>query len=502
MNVSEINIDYKNFNKFLFKFLFINVLLNFFFFYIDVDIYISLIFYSISIIISLIFFCKIYKSYIFCFFAQILTLFLLNLTYLNFILSVIINNIFLSNDFNTIIKFYFYCDLKTYFFANFYLCLFLIMLNFFNSFIKLDLIKELVDKIKSQNLRVDKKKNFRLIIICLIIEFIYFFSGTLGSQVSGAFILNDKSDSATWFTHFYYFLTTFHLLLNLIYIKNKNKGFFDKAFLIFSFLSNFIFYGFFMRRMAVQFMFLAIIIYFMLTELKIKKVRFFIINVLFISLLFQFTNFLQFIRVSEVDSVGESQNLKEIVIEGKIFDYFTNNDIRKEAKDISINNISLRLLNNHELATIFFYEKYSKNKFLNGELLKNNIIKSIPQIIFPNKENYLTSDLLISSITDSPLYDTDTVDSFQSYSYIDFGFFGLIVYPALIVLMFLLFYQLMNINYLNSVSTIFILILFLPMYSIRIAEIGISDWFVLIRNIVIFILIFNFLLITNDNKAT
>ena len=73
---------------------------------------------------------------------------------------------------------------------------------------------------------------------------------------------------------------------------------------------------------------------------------------------------------------------------------------------------------------LFFYEKYSKNKFLNGELLKNNIIKSIPQIIFPNKENYLTSDLLISSITDSPLYDTDTVDSFQSYSYIDFGFFG------------------------------------------------------------------------------
>ena len=54
-----------------------------------------------------------------------------------------------------------------------------------------------------------------------------------------------------------------------------------------------------------------------------------------------------------MDSVGESQNLKEIVIEGKIFDYFTNNDIRKKAKDISINNISLRLLNNHELTTIF-----------------------------------------------------------------------------------------------------------------------------------------------------
>ena len=45
MNVSEINIDYKNFNKFLFKFLFINVLLNFF--YIDVDYiyFINILFY-------------------------------------------------------------------------------------------------------------------------------------------------------------------------------------------------------------------------------------------------------------------------------------------------------------------------------------------------------------------------------------------------------------------------------------------------------------------------
>ena len=72
-----------------------------------------------------------------------------------------------------------------------------------------------------------------------------------------------------------------------------------------------------MRRMAVQFMFLAIIIYFMLTELKIKKVRFFIINVLFISLLFQFTNFLQFIRVSEVDSVGKAKILRKLLLKEK-----------------------------------------------------------------------------------------------------------------------------------------------------------------------------------------
>ncbi len=500
MNLSEVSVDYKNFNEFLYKLLSVNILFNLFFFYTEINIYISLIFYSFSIFLSLIFFSKIYKNYIFCFFAQILILFFLNLTYLNFILSVIINNFFLKNDFNTLIKFNFYCDLKTYFFANVYLCLFLIMINYFNSFIKLDLIKKLVDRIKSQNLRLDKKKNFILIIFCMIVEFTYFFSGTLGSQVSGAFILGDKNDSATWFTHFYYFLVTFHLLLNLLYIKNKNKSFFDKTFLVFSFLANFIFYGFFMRRMAVQFMFLAIITFFILSEVKIRKIRFFVINVLLISLLFQFTNFLQLIRVSEVYSVGKSQNLKEIVLEGKILDYFTNEDIRKTAQDISIKNFSIRLLNNHELATIFFYEKNSKKKYLNGELLRNNIIETIPQIIFPGKINYPTSDLLISSITNSPLYDMDTVDSFHSYSYIDFGFFGLIIYPALIVLMLLFFYYLMNINYLNNITVIFVMILFLPMYSLRITEINISDWFVIIRNIILFILIFNFLLRSNANE--
>ena len=500
MNLSEVSVDYKNFNEFLYKLLSVNILFNLFFFYTEINIYISLIFYSFSIFLSLIFFSKIYKNYIFCFFAQILILFFLNLTYLNFILSVIINNFFLKNDFNILIKFNFYCDLKTYFFANVYLCLFLIMINYFNSFIKLDLIKKLVDRIKSQNLRLDKKKNFILIIFCMIVEFTYFFSGTLGSQVSGAFILGDKNDSATWFTHFYYFLVTFHLLLNLLYIKNKNKSFFDKTFLVFSFLANFIFYGFFMRRMAVQFMFLAIITFFILSEVKIRKIRFFVINVLLISILFQFTNFLQLIRVSEVYSVGKSQNLKEIVLEGKILDYFTNEDIRKTAQDISIKNFSIRLLNNHELATIFFYEKNSKKKYLNGELLRNNIIETIPQIIFPGKINYPTSDLLISSITNSPLYDMDTVDSFHSYSYIDFGFFGLIIYPALIVLMLLFFYYLMNINYLNNITVIFVMILFLPMYSLRITEINISDWFVIIRNIILFILIFNFLLRSNANE--
>ena len=43
---------------------------------------------------------------------------------------------------------------------------------------------------------------------------------------------------------------------------------------------------------------------------------------------------------------------------------------------------------------------------------------------------------------------------------------------------------------------LFIIMLFLPMYSLRITETDLNDWFVLIRNIIIFILVFNLILTT------
>ena len=489
-----------NLNSFLFKYFLSNILINFFF-YLYPNVLLPLIIYTLLFFFSLIYISKIYKNYIFCFFAHILALFLINLTYLNFILSVIINHLFSDQDFNSLMLFNFYCDLKSYFLANIYLTIFsFLIVVFFNLFIKFDFIESTINKIEFDNLKISKKKNFFLICVCLIIESIYLFSGTLGSQVSGSFILDDKNDSATWFTHFYYFIVTFHLLLNLLFLKNKSNNFSSKTFILFSFIANFIFYGFFMRRMAVQFIFIAIIIYFMLSEIKIKKIKFFIINVILISILFQFTNFLQLIRTSEMYSVQENQNLKEIILEGRIFEYFTNQDMRNEAQEISMKNFSKRLFSNHELATIFYFEKNTEKKFLNGQLIINNIIRTIPQVIFPGKINYLSSDLLISSITDSPLYRTDTIDSLHSYSYIDFNLMGLIIYPLMITLMFYFFYRIINSKFINSFSALFIIMLFLPMYTLRVAEINLNDWFVLIRNIIIFILVFNSILTISDNK--
>ena len=50
--------------------------------------------------------------------------------------------------------------------------------------------------------------------------------------------------------------------------------------------------------------------------------------------------------------------------------------------------------------------------FSKGQLLLNHFIRAIPSIIFPNKHNYPIAEPLISTITDSPLFLADTVDSF------------------------------------------------------------------------------------------
>ena len=239
----------------------------------------------------------------------------------------------------------------------------------------------------------------------------------------------------------------------------------------------------------------------MISGTKIVRIKFFITNIILISLLLQFTNFLQIIRTSEVYGIQKDQNLKEIITEGKIFEYFTNNDIRKTASQVSIANISTRLFTNHELATIFYYKNTTGSNFLYGKLIRNNLIRSIPNILFPGKSKYKTTELLISTVTDSPLYDIDTVDSLQSYSYVDFGLFGLIIYPFFLILIFVLIYCLINLKFINSLTGLMILMLLLPEFSLRVPETDINDTFVIIRNIFIFILLFNYLLASKKNNV-
>ena len=136
--------------------------------------------------------------------------------------------------------------------------------------------------------------------------------------MTGAFIIDDPNDQATWYTHFYYFLVTFHLLLNLLLLKNKEKNSFGKKFLFISFFLNFVFTVSFYDVWQCNFILCNNYLLYDV-RYKNKKTSFFIISLLLVSVVFQFTNFLQSIRSSEIYSIQNNQSMIEIVKEGTMF---------------------------------------------------------------------------------------------------------------------------------------------------------------------------------------
>ena len=82
----------------------------------------------------------------------------------------------------------------------------------------------------------------------------------------------------------------------------------------------------------------------------------------------------------------------------------------------------------------------------------------------------------------------------QSGSYADFGLFGLVIYPIVINLLFLIIYIVITSKRTLNLTAIYILTIFMPYISIRIIEMSMSIYMVLIRDLILFTLLFNLLL--------
>ena len=118
----------------------------------------------------------------------------------------------------------------------------------------------------------------------------------------------------------------------------------------------------------------------------------------------------------------------------------------------------------------------------------------IPAVIYPDKNKLIAGESLIMKITDSPLYRLDTVDSLHSYSYADLGFLGLVIYPIVVNIVFFVIYKIISIKKILSVSSVYIVAILCPLITIRAIEGTFIDWFIIMRNIILFIFLFNFLL--------
>ena len=279
-------------------------------------------------------------------------------------------------------------------------------------------------------------------------------------------------------------------------MKKKKLTLFFLIFLTTSVLLNFIFFSIFERRAIIIFFIINLFIYFIFNNQKFITIKKFLIYFVVLIIIGQSWTFLGGIRSQNILAGDEGLPLKEIIKEGKIFSIYTDEYIKKSGRDDTIKNLSTRLIHNTELATIFYYNSFEKNRFLYGKLIFNYIIAATPNILYSNKQSSIYGkggEELISTVTSSPQYLKDAINSIHASSYIDFGLFGLILYPIMINLLILIIYKIITYQKLSKLSGIFIISLFIPLVSIRILETSPAGWLILIRNTLLFIIIFNYL---------
>ena len=137
--MQEKNLNLSNFidslDSFLVRFVLINFLLNILLFYFPDENLATFIYITVEIFFFMKIF-KIYKNIVPILFPQMLVMFLVNLTYLNFIIAYFLNNFIFNTSIENIFQYDFYCSTKTYFLANSYLLLFGLSVLIFNKTLK------------------------------------------------------------------------------------------------------------------------------------------------------------------------------------------------------------------------------------------------------------------------------------------------------------------------------------------------------------------------------
>ena len=145
-------------------------------------------------------------------------------------------------------------------------------------------------------------------------------------------------------------------------------------------------------------------------------------------------------------------------------------------------NLASRPLVAQPLAKCMALPSEHKN-FLLGENLFNSAVWAIPRFIFPDKVRYpIQEDLLYANF---PVGTEDTADSPYLYAYADFGYAGIIIYPALLAGFWMSILLLARLPHVSSLGVIVIMAVWIPNFTLNLGESGMTNWYAMLRNTVL-----------------
>lgn len=158
---------------------------------------------------------------------------------------------------------------------------------------------------------------------------------------------------------------------------------------------------------------------------------------------------------------------------------FTSNaQFQVEEQARSTKNISTRPLVSVPLAHCMQALPGNKD-FTMGEHILNSIVWIIPGPIFPNKTEYPIQEALLYK--HFKIGDTDTSDSLYLYAYTEFGWAGFIIYPALLLALWLLVCRMLRTVKSSVLCSMIILTNFFQLFIFNIAEGSITMWLTVFR---------------------
>lgn len=128
-------------------------------------------------------------------------------------------------------------------------------------------------------------------------------------------------------------------------------------------------------------------------------------------------------------------------------------------------------------------------RYLNGQYLVNSIAWTIPRALFPNKVDVENAEVLMASHGIIASF-SDVADSLYFAGYIDFGWFGLIIYPFLVYM--IAFSILWMCEILGPAFSLIALSAATYMFTFGMGESSVTGWLVLPRNTFLLFLVFPF----------
>lgn len=389
---------------------------------------------------------------------------------------------------------------SNYALAIFYVCVFSTVIAYLGS-LKIVNEKEKIVCNSLLQLRDMPIINLRYILTVLtVIDIVLIFTGVIGQRsiiIEG----NEEGQQSLWIV-LYDSVMPAQIIFNslLLYRLQKDESnFFNWIILVLSIL--FLSYVYFTKgRSAFVFSITAFgYWYYFFLGGKPKVIRLVIIILVLYPIISQILLFSNFIR--GVNGFSDWQSRSAIELLPEAWERFSSStSLLKEEEASTTSNLASRPLVTIPLALCIQYPEERKS-FTLGEDIKNSFIWVIPSAIFPDKKSYpIQENLLYQHFRIGRDMEQDTADSIYLSSYTEFSWFGLIIYPSLLFLLWYGMTTLFTSWKLKGFISVINISMFFTLFILNIGEGSIMSWLVALRSFVFWMIIYRLFLYAKSSK--